>query len=611
MNTLVLLLILFFGGGLITYFAYKLSKVAGDILIAVIGLAGAYLFFKTDVTTSLTFTLGGLKLGLGFTGFSWLFGLLVAILAPLALIYSIPYMKGRERLEWFYMLFLFVIGAMFGILMARDWVSLFIFWEIMTWSSYLIVIYSRGKGLDKVGLKYIFFSAIGAYALLTAIVIIGATIKSLYIIDTINLFGILSHNTQLLIGILLIIGFGVKAAVMPLHVWAPDAYSSAPMSFTSLFSGAMSKMGVYGLGLVILNMYLQHGVTSVGNWLAWFGAITAVLATFYAIVQDDVKKLLAWSSVAQLGYIVAGIGIGTKLAVFAALFLALLHGAFKGTLFMVAGAVERQAGTTKFSELRALIRKMPYTFLAALIAVIALAGIPPIAGFVGKWMLYEAFITSGHVWVVILLFLASTAAFLYSYRILAGLFLGQEEEEFKDVKEAPALMTIPMLLMALFLLVAGTLPGFVFKPIAESMQAIGFTNVTYQMSVLTSGWGDSVVLPYVSGTFGVTFVVFLIVITWVNHKRTRYVTTKDIHTAGEPPSDEDNYHFSLDFYKPFERAVAPVFKASMMRIYNAIGRGIEDFFQFVRRLYTGNAQTYALYVIIFFAILLLLAKQIF
>jgi NADH-quinone oxidoreductase subunit M len=257
-----------------------------------------------------------------------------------------------------------------------------------------------------------------------------------------------------------------------------------------------------------------------------------------------------------------------------------------------------------------LIRKMPYTFLSALIAVMALAGIPPVSGFVGKWMLYEAFINSGHVWVVILLFLASTAAFLYSYRILSGLFLGQEEEEFKDVKEAPVLMTLPMLLLALFLTVAGTLPGFVFKPIAQSMESLGFSNVTYQMSILTNGWGDSVVLPYVSGVFVITFLVFLIVITWVNYKKTHYASTKDIHTAGEPPSEEDNYHFTLDFYKPFERAVAPVFKVSMTKIYNVIGRGIEDFFQYARRLYTGNAQTYALYVIIFFAILLLLAKQI-
>lgn len=611
MNTLVLLLLIFFGGGLLTYLAYKISKVVGDILIAILGLAGAYVFFTVSSQTSLTFSLGGFTLGLGFSEYSWIFGLLLSILAPLALIYSIPYMKGHDRLEWFYMLFLFVIGGMFGILMAKDWVTLFIFWEIMTWSSYLIILYSRKKGLDKIGLKYIFFSAIGAYSLLTAIVVIGGTMRTLSIAETISLFGVLPLKAQLLIGILLITGFGVKAAVMPLHVWAPDAYTNTPMSFSAIFSGAMSKMGIYGLGLVVVNMYLNHGIGSVGHWLAWFGAFTALFGTFYAVVQDDARKLLAWSSVAQLGYIVTGIGIGTKLAVFAALYLALLHGLFKGTLFMAIGAVERQAGTTKFSELRALIRKMPYTFLSALIAIIALAGIPPLAGFVGKWMLYESLITSGHYWVVIFLFFASTAGFLYSYRFLFGVFLGQEEDDYKDVKEAPVLMTLPMLLLALALIVLGTLPGFIFKPLAYSMQGLGFTDISYHMSVLTNSWGNSVSLPYISWTLATVFVLFLIVITWVNHKGTHNVSTKDIHTAGEPPSEEDNYHFALDFYKPFMRSIAPVFKYSITRIYNAIGRGIEDFFEYVRRFYTGNAQTYALYVIIFFAILLLLANQIF
>jgi len=611
MNAIMILLLLFFVGGFLVYFAYKLHKIIGDILIAIIGLASAYLFFKLNIEQTLTWNLAGFKFGLGFTGFSWIFGLLLAILSPLALIYSIPYMKGKERLGWFYMLFLFVIGSMYGILMAQDWISLFIFWEIMTWSSYLIVVYSRSKPLDKVGLKYIFFSAIGAYALLSAIVIIQANIKSFYIADLIKLFALLPHSTQLLIGILLVIGFGVKAAVMPLHIWAPDSYSNAPMSFTSIFSGAMSKMGIYGLILVLISMYYNHGIGNFGIWMAWLGAITAVLATFYAIIQDDAKKLLAWSSIAQLGYIVAGIGIGTKLAIFAAIFLALIHGLFKGTLFMAVGAIERQVGTTKFSELRALIRKMPFTFVSALISVIALAGVPPLAGFVGKWMLYESMIISHKVWVVILIFLSSTAAFLYSYRFLFGLFLGQEEKEFKNVKEAPALMVIPMLLMALVLVLLGTLPGYIFRPIAKSMEALGYTDITYQMSVLTNSWENIVDLSYVSLILGVVFIVFLIVITLVNYKNTRYVTTKDIHTAGEPPSDNDNYHFVLDFFRPFQRAIAPVFKYSVSQIYSVIGRGIEDFLQFVRRFYTGNAQTYALYVIILLSILFFIAKYIF
>ncbi len=612
MNALATLLLLLFGGAIVIYFAYKIHKILGDILVLALAF-GSSAFFLTQVNTSegLAITVGGIKLVWGFSGYAWIFALLVALLSPLTIMYSLPFMKGRDRLGWFYMLFVFAIGSMYGILMAQDWISLFIFWEIMTWSSYLLVIYDRRINPSKAGIKYIVFSVIGAYALLTAIVLLAANTGSIYIAETINHFGALNFNMRLLIGVLLLIGFGVKAAVMPLHVWAPDAYSTAPMSFTSLFSGALSKMGIYGIGLVTINLFSHTGLSLANNILAWIGAITAVLATFYAIVQDDAKKLLAWSSVAQLGYIVTGLAVGTKLAVFAAIYLALLHAAFKATLFMAVGAVERQAGTTKFSELRALIRKMPYTFFSALVAIIALAAVPPIAGFVGKWMLYEALITDGHYWVVILLFLSSTAAFLYSYRFLFGMFLGQEEKEFENVKEAPALMVIPMLLMALFLVVAGTLPGFVFKPITVAMQDLGFTDITYHMSILTNNWGDIVDLRYVTAALMVTFVVFLIIITWVNFKHTRAVGTKDIHTAGEPPSEDDNYHFALDFFRPFQRAVEPVFKASISAFYNTLGRAIEETFQFVRRFYTGNGQTYALYVLIFLALLILFAKQIF
>jgi NADH-quinone oxidoreductase subunit M len=234
-------------------------------------------------------------------------------------------------------------------------------------------------------------------------------------------------------------------------------------------------MGVYGLVLVFVTMvsYLPQNLLF-REIIAWLGAITAVMGTLWAIFQDDAKKLLAYSSVAQLGYIITGIAVGTELAMMAALFLAVMHGLFKGALFMAVGAVERQAGTTDLTVLTCLIRKMPWTFVTALFAVIALAGIPPLAGFVGKWMLYEAIIINGNYILVILIFFSSTAGFLYAYKILYGIFLGQEEPEFKDVKEAPALMVIPMLILAGLLFFLGTFPGYLFKYIDNALVTMGY-----------------------------------------------------------------------------------------------------------------------------------------
>jgi len=614
MNSLIIILILVFGGALLSFLLNKFVPALRDIFNVAVLLVAAYLFFTIDTNLRFDFHLGGINLQWGFTSAGYLFGIIVVVLGALAMIYSTAYMKGKDRLGYFYMNFLFSIGAMLGILMSRDLVSLFFFWEIMTWSSYLIVIYS-GKAVDRRGLKYMIFSAIGAYSMLMAIVIIYSFIGSFMLTDVFESIYALGFGYQLAIAILLLIGFGVKSAIMPLHVWAPEAYAESPMSFTAVFSGALSKMGVFGFALVLFNMVsAQHWMLN--EVIAWLAAITSVLATFYAVIQPDAKKLLAYSSIAQLGYIVVGLASGTYLGVMAGLFLAVLHAIFKGTLFMAVGAVERQAGTTDMTKVSGLIRRMPLTFVATLISIITLAGIPPLGGFVGKWMLYEALITSDHYYLVIMIFLSSTAAFLYSYRILFGLFLGQEEPETRHVKEAPLVMLIPMLILTALSVLSGTFPGFIFKPIQEAMLVLGFENRLpdmdwWQLTVLFNTWGDKVVLQNVMTSIMGVFLVALTIITIKGYKKQRYVTTKDISSSGEIIQPEDNMTFQIDFYKPFERAIWPLLKRRIDDYYTDFAKGLEALFDFVRRFYNGNGQFYAIYVMAFLALLLLAGTRYF
>ncbi len=614
MNSLILILILVFGGAMLSFVLNKFLPVLLNSFVVLLMLVVAYLFFTIDMATQIDFEIGGIHLQWGFTSASYLFGYIVVILGLLSLMYSTAYMKGKDRLGYFYMNFLFSIGAMLGILMSRDLISLFFFWEIMTWSSYLIVIYS-GKDVDRRGLKYMIFSAIGAYAMLMAIVIIHGFIGSFLLEDVFASIYAIGFGYQVAIAILLMIGFGVKTAIMPVHVWAPEAYADSPMSFTAVFSGALSKMGVFGFALVLFNL------VSTQNWIineviAWLAAITSVLATFYAVIQTDAKKLLAYSSIAQLGYIIVGLASGTYLGVMAGLFLAVLHAVFKGTLFMAVGAIERQVGTTDMTKISGLIRRMPWTFLATLISIIALAGLPPLGGFVGKWMLYEALITSDHYYLVIMIFLSSTAAFLYSYRILFGLFLGQEEPEFENVKEAPLVMLIPMLILSGISVLAGTFPGFILQPIQEAMAVLGFENRIpdmewYQLSVLFNTWGDKVVLQNVMISIMGVFLVGLAFITIKGYKNQRYVTTKDISSSGEVIQPEDNMTFQMDFYKPFERAIWPLLKRKIDDYYTDFGRGLEAFFDFIRRFYSGNGQYYAIYVMAFLALLMVAGTKYF
>ena len=615
MEMIYIIFLIFLGGAVVTYLVGKISSVLRDIVFLSAIIVPLVLFFtEINVGQVVNFSLAGVQLQWGITYFGYIFSIIVGGLGIMAAIYAIPAMKGKNNLNFFYTNFILTIMAMMGILFSRDLVSFFIFWEIMTWSSYLMVVY-QGKDVQKVGIKYFVFSAVGAYAMLMAIVVIYSLTGSMMIKNLVAAFPGFDFSMQLIIPILLLIGFGVKSAMMPLHVWALGAYSHAPMAYTSVFSGALSKMGIYGMIIVMVSLvaYIPDG-----HWfreiIAWLGGITAVGGTLWAIVQDDAKKMLAYSSVAQLGYIIVGIGIGTELAMLASLFMAVMHGLYKGTLFMVVGAIEKQTGTTNFTEVTGLIRKMPWTFLAALMSIIALAGIPPLGGFVGKWMLYESLISSNHYMLVIAVFFSSTAAFLYCYKFLFGFFLGQEEKEWEHVKEAPAMMVVPMIIMAIGTFVLGTFPGLLLNPIDAGMQELGFVATQgryWEMSLLFNEWGNVIMLqPILYGILAI-FVFFFVFLSIKGYKNTRYVTTKDISSSGEIPLEHENLTFSQNFFQPFYRAVEPVMKRQIDNYYNEFGRGMEALFDFVRRIYTGNGQTYALYVVIFMVILLIFKDSIF
>lgn len=615
MNAIYLLFAILFGGAILTFLAGKLARpLAWVIFMLTLTIASIVFYSRIRLGDAVSMDMNGLQLQWGLTAFGWLFSLMVLGLGLLAGVYSFAYMKGKDRQGYFYFNFLLSIAAMTGIILSRDLVSFFIFWEIMTWSSYFIVVYT-GKDVQKTGIRYILFSTIGAYAMLMAIVMIYGETNSISIADLAYGYSTLSPVHQIWIPVLFLIAFGVKSALMPLHVWAPGAYARSPMSYTSVFSGALSKMGIYGMVIVFVTMIANLPEGSVfRDIMGWMGAITAVIGTFWAITQDDAKKLLAYSSIGQLGYIIVGVSIGTAFAMMAALFMAVMHALFKGSLFMAVGAIEKQTGTTRLTEVTGLIRKMPWTFLTALISIIALAGIPPVGGFVGKWMLYESLITSDHYLLVILIFFASTAGFLYCYKFLFGFFLGQEEKEWEHVKEAPAVMVLPMLSMALFSLVLGVFPGIILKPIDAAMQSVGYPETysnLWSMSVLFNSWGNQVMLEPLFYAIIFIFVVFVVFLFIKGRKGTRYVTTRDISTSGEIPLEEENLSFKENFFQPFLRAIHPVMKRQIMTYYKQIGDGFEAFFDFTRRIYTGNGQIYALYVMIFLVILLLFKDSLF
>ncbi len=611
MKIVPLILGILFGGAVLSYVLGKIHVYIKIIVSFIALLTSGFLFLSQyGVTDTFSMNIAGFDVIWRINPLSWLFGIMIFGFGLMVLIYSTAYMKGKERIGLFCFSLCITIASMVGIVVSADLLSFFFFWEIMTWASFLMVIYYRYEA-QKAGIKYFVMSAIGAYAMLLALFMIQAEIGSLsFAVIAANWSGFsIGFQTSLIL--LFLLAFGLKAAMVPLHTWVPDAYSISPAPFSALFSGVLSKMGVFGIiilfyvisgGSFATQFVTYKGVALPGYLLAWVGVLTALIATIIAVVQDDAKKLLAYSSIGQLGYIVMAIGIGDSLGMTSGLFLAVNHTIFKGMLFLAIGAVFYRTGTKKMSELGGLITRMPYTFFVVLLGIITLAGVPPLSGYVGKWMLYEALIQKKLVFLAVATFAASTIAFLYCYRLIYTIFLGQRPEKFDTIKEVPLAMRIPMVLLSLLTMYLGFYPYHLLDVIAFAETTLfGIEPFILKDTVLFSQIGGVDTITVMS-IVGVAFVVIFIIFNTV-YKRSRLVGLKDIHTSGEVPGPEINLHFAINFYQPFSRGVQGVLKRSADRAYQSIADGLENLFDLMRYIYTGNGQTYAMYVIIFLVFL--------
>ncbi len=614
------MVLLLFAGAFVTYFAFKASRVFGKFLAALFsGLVSLLVllaygmnlgtYWKPSVAPE------NVRLLLEINPLSWFFAVMLSMVAFSGILYSTAFRKNSERDALFYSLNLSLMAAMLGVVFSADLLSFFVFWEIMTLSSYLLTTLA-GKRADKAALNYMIISSAGAYAMLVGIAMIYARFGTTEFSALSGLLGSADPGFLLIVLTLVGTGFAVKAALFPLYIWAPPAYSEAPDSFTPIFSGALSKLGPYGFtlfmyGLVGLPALARlgtfRGISDFGYVIALLGSVTAVIATLYAIAQDDIKKLLAYSSISQLGYVMMGIGIGTSIGVAGGLYHALNHAIFKTTLFMGAGVLIYTTGSRKLSDMGGLGTKMPITFLTMLIAIFALAGIPMTGGFGSKWLLYEAAIDKKFVFIAPLAFIASVGAFLYSFRILQSAFLGQLPDRLKDAKDPSPLITIPMMFLAGLLILFGIAPGIPLSVIAGIESYLGMTPIDVsEYAVYLSGgnlgaYNAKIVMYVLLATMIVAFLIFLA------GKRSKKVGQTDTFLAGEAAEHHENIylHYSVNFYRPLERMFEPYLRKRLERCYDGFGRGYELVSEGIRRIYTGDVQHYVYYVIAFLALLII------
>ena len=570
-------------------------KVLRNIIAFLGWLAGSALFvlnIKPGLIYSLNIRVYNIHFESGFS--TVFFGLIVLAVFLIFLLASF-----HEDNDGAYYLFAFLTltGAL-GVLFAKDLISFFFLFETMSLFSFLIVLKGKNENAPVSAFKYLVWSVFGGYAFLFGTFLKVHATHSVMIGD----ISFVGGHIKLLILLLILAPFMVKAALMPFHLWAPGAYSDSKDAFTVFFSGGLSKIGIFGYFIALFKIFTE--IASKYPWfltvLAWLGGITAALAGIYAFMQDDAKKLLAYSSISQLGYVAVGFGIYTHYSVIAALFHALGHAVYESLLFLVVAGVYYRIKTTDLRKMGGLIKKMPLSFIGLLFGIIATSGIPPTIGFPSKWLLYEAVILKGDLFLASLVFFASITAFLYSYKLVHGIFLGKLHTEHKDTREAPLGYATGIILLLIPLFVFGIVPGVVVKHIDYIIRFYLKPELGYNLGTMTTPLGH-VNYPVVGIVMGLMFVLSLVI--YFIFGRTYRAEQTDNYTATEAISEDFELHYAGEFYGFMKKAFGKPLKWSFEKLLNAFLKFFAFLGEIARGFYMGDARIYLFYLIVFFSLL--------
>jgi NADH-quinone oxidoreductase subunit M len=603
------LLIVAFGGALLTYVLGKISSsvrngfaviLSSVLILMVIGLHG----LEKEIVY---FRFFDYSLMLRINALSWFFAIAITVLSTLSIIFSLSYMKEKSQLDFYYLMMLLVNASMLGIVLSGDLISFFIFWEIMSWSIFLLVSYNRGPALAA-GIKYIVISLVGSLCMLVGILSLYAQYNTFDISQIATLIASAPLGYIIFILIMFCIAFGIKNGIMPLHTWVPSAYSESPSPFTAVLSGMLAKMGTFGFLMIFyiligwrVFLHLGQGVLSFHYILCIIAAITIVIPNFMAVLQDDAKKLLAWSSIGQCGYIILGIAFGTSLGLAGGIFHFFNHAIFKALLFLAVGAVEfRTNGVRDLNSLGGLAQKMPVTFMATLVGACGLIGIPLTNGFVSKWLIYKTLILEGSPFLAFAALLGTWGSFLAIYKLLHNMFLGQISETHKNIKPTPFNMQLPMVILSLITVVFGILPGIPLNIINSIGVSLGFESVGINIWGISSETGT---LNTINIFATIVLLLFIVYIIFRTGAKSVLVSQEDSYAAGSYLPKE-KYHYTVDFYNPFFRMVRPWLKNRIDQFYTWISQVSEKLAELVRRIYTGDLGYYVIYIILFLSMLI-------
>lgn len=428
-------------------------------------------------------------IGLGVDQLSLLLALIVSFSTLVSVIYSTKYLSYDDARDKYYPLFMLLTGSMMGFVLTGDLFNMFVMLEIMTFAAISLTSFRTSKnGTLEAAFKYIVIGSLGSSLILLGTTVIYARVHTLNLAQIAANLGGNYDIVTIFAFALLLSGYAVKAFLVPCHTWPPDAHMVAPSSVSMILSSVMSKTGVYAIIRIIYTVYQAMGLTPMQNLMVFWGTLTMFVGITMAIVQSDLKRMLAFSSVSQIGYVITGIGLATPLGITAGVYHMINHAAFKSLLFLCAGAVYFRTHTTNLNEMGGLAKKMPYTTALFIIGTLSIGGIPPFNGFVSKWLIYKATFEAGYAPVTIIALLCSVLSLATLLKAMQSVFFGQLKEEFEGIKEVPKPMLMSMGALALVVTGAGMFPTIVDKYLTRPTVAAILNSGKYIDSIMGAGY---------------------------------------------------------------------------------------------------------------------------
>ena len=322
---------------------------------------------------------------------------MVSIISLTSIIYSVQYIRHLS-MDWrYYAIFMLLVTGMNGVIATGDIFNLFVFLEISLFSAFSLVAYGGNAEEFEAAFKYTVMGSVSSVMILMGIAILYSTTSNLNMAKIAEALPAVDDKIKYWVGGLFLVGFGLKAAIIPFHTWLPDAHSSAPAPISSMLSGVLIKaLGIYAIIRIYFNIFGAPGIFL--NIFLVLGTISIIVGVLLAVGQWDMKRLLAYHSISQIGYILLGIGIATPLGILGAVFHLLNHAIFKSLLFYNAGSVEIALGTRDLRKMGNLMKILPTTSQTSLIASLSISGIPPFNGFFSKLIIIIAALQAGLPW---------------------------------------------------------------------------------------------------------------------------------------------------------------------------------------------------------------------